>query len=94
MTPLLSTGVAVVKPGCDNTDIITINSSILLGNSATDDTVDSSISLAPTVFGNASDCNNVGVVVVIYDGIGPLLSGDELLPTCVQPTSALVHGKW
>lgn len=63
-----------------------------MGNSA-DVVVDSAITLPPTVFG-MSNCSNVGVVVVIYDGVGPLLSNDELLPTCIQPTEALVHGKW
>lgn len=92
LLPPISSGVAVIRPGCNNTDAISVNSSIVDGIS--EDTVpDSTITLPPSVFGMA-DCTNVGVVVVIYDGIGPLLSGDELLPVCVQPTAALVHGRW
>lgn len=87
-------GVAVIKPGCDSTGDISVNSSILVGDSAADAVVDSTITLPTTVFGMTSNCTNVGIVVVIYGGIGPLLSGDELLPICVQPTATLVHGRW
>lgn len=87
------TGVAVIRPGCENRTDISVNSSIIAGNSA-GAVVDSAITLPPTVFGMMSNCSNVGVVVVISDGIGPLLSSNEQLPTCLQPTEVLVHGKW
>ena len=84
----------MIRPGCDslrNDELVSVNSSILMGN----DVADTSISLPATVFGVAmADCADTGVVVVVYDGIGPLLSGDNLMLPCTPPTEILVHGSW
>jgi len=80
----------VIKLGCSN---ISINSSILMGSSP-DDIADTSIRLPATIFGTMSDCDDVGVIVVIYDGAGPLLSNETLIPECKQPPEPLVHGRW
>lgn len=86
-------GVAVIRPGCNsirNDELVSVNSSILMGN----DVADTSISLPATVFGLAmANCADTGVVVVVYDGIGPLLSGDDLMLPCTPPTEILVHGR-
>lgn len=83
--------VVVIRPGCDgDSDMIFVDSGLLNGDLATND---SSVSLPTSVFGDSS-CMDVGVVVVIYDGVGPLLSTEELLPMCESPTAVLAYGKW
>lgn len=86
-----SAAVVVLKPGCENTGNISVFSGELGGGQAANN---SAISLPPSIFGNMSNCMNVGVIAVIYDGVGPLLSVEQLLPTCLPPTATLAHGKW
>lgn len=88
-SPSLCAAVVVIRPGCgSNGSDITVSSDILGGDP------DNFITLPASVFGPDSDCMEVGVVVVIYDGVGPLLSADNLLPTCESPTAALANGQW
>ena len=85
----------MIRPGCDrirNNELVSVNSSILMGGN---NVADTSISLPATVFGVAmADCADTGVVVVVYDGIGPLLSGDDVMLPCTPPTEIMVHGRW
>lgn len=88
--------IVVVKPGCGNTDNITVSSSELdeSNTAAPGSNADSSIFLPPSVFGMGSNCMDVGLIVVVTDGIGPLLSADNILPSCEPPTAVLAHGRW
>ena len=82
-----------IRPGCESTaSNITVGTDLLGGDMPSQDS--SSITLPTSVFGMDTDCENVGVVVVIYDGVGPLLSAEDLLPTCETPTAPLAHGQW
>ena len=82
----------VVRPGCDSNNNITVSSAELDGNNMADS--DSSITLPPSIFGAGSNCMEVGLIVVVTDGIGPLLSVDNVLPMCDPPTAPLTHGRW
>ncbi len=87
----------VVKPGCGNTGNITVSSSELDGSRAASlpgGGRDSSVTLPPSIFGMGSNCMDTGLVVVVTDGIGPLLSVDDILPACDPPTAQLAHGQW
>ncbi len=95
------TGVVVIKPGCEGIgNSISVNSSILTGDPATSGggggtaVEGSAISLPPAIFGTMTNCTDVGVIVVISDGIGPLLSRGDLERNCIQPIEPLVHGRW
>ena len=82
----------VATPDCENAESITISSSLLeapvLGG-------DSSLELPPTVFGTEYNCSEVGVIAVVYNGVGPLLNLDnELIPNCTSTPAPLVHGQW
>ncbi len=85
--------VVVIKPGCGNNNSVTVSSDILEGEGMSRN--DSFISLPPTAFVTMEgNCMDNGVVVVLYDGIGPLLSVGNLLPNCTPPTPPLANGQW
>ncbi len=89
---LLHAALVVITPNCETEGNITISSSLL---ESPVEGGDSSIQLPPTVFGEEFECTEVGVIAVIYNGVGPLLNIDnELLPGCTPTLPPLVHGQW
>lgn len=82
----------MATPDCGREANITISSSLL---EAPVEGGDSSLQLPPTVFGDQYECTEVGVIAVIYNGVGPLLNIDnDLLPLCTPTLPPLVHGQW
>lgn len=94
----------VIRPECTNgtpdtdDESITISSSLLLSSQSTSN---STLDLPPTLFSDALgtadfDCQDVGIVAVVYDGAGPLLSLEETVPlaSCSPTEAPLAHGKW
>ncbi len=82
----------MATPDCGKETNITISSSLL---EAPVEGGDSSLQLPPTVFGDQYECTEVGVIAVVYNGVGPLLNiDDDLLPPCTPTLPPLVHGQW
>ena len=92
-----------VKPVCyDNGTVeeIKVSSDIL---ESTTEGSPSSLELPTSIFidalgGQSYTCTDVGVVAVVYDGAGPLLSldGNSLLPDtfCIPTDPPLAYGEW
>lgn len=82
----------MATPDCNQKNNITISSSLLKTPVAGGD---SSLQLPFTVFSGEFECMEVGVIAVVYNGVGPLLNLDnELIPNCTSTPAPLVHGQW
>lgn len=102
--PFLYPALVVIRPNCTSNEETVVSSSILALNSGktvnstqSESSNNDSITLPSSVYGHGSDCTAAGLVVVVYDGIGPLLSSDQLLPNnsnCSNLMPRLAHGQW